>query len=101
MDTTTENLYWASRLIGALADPCYGQSIMYIAAYKDTVAAKGRKLIMEYDKKMMESGKFDLYEEANEKIASMTKEETTKCLNSVLGFASNIMRNGYNRADKC
>ena len=101
MDTTTENLYWASRLIGALADPCYGQSIMYIAAYKDTVAAKGRKLIMEYDKKMMESGKFDLYEEANEKIANMTKEETTKCLNSVLGFASNIMRNGYNRADKC
>ena len=99
LDASTENLYWATRLIQALTDPYYGDSIMIVGNYKNAVAAKGRGIILEYDKKMIGSGKYDLYEEANEKIAAMTKEETTKCLNAVLVPASNGMKNGYSRSD--
>ena len=99
LDASTENLYWATRLIGALADPYFGASIMNVDRYKNAVAAEGRRLILEYDKKMMKQGKYDLYEEANEKIAEMTKRETQKCLNNVLTSASNGMKNGYSRSD--
>ena len=98
-DVSTENLYWAGRLIGALADFSYGESIMVIERYKAKVAAAGRRIILEYDRKMAESGKYDLYEEANEIIVSLVKEETTKCLNQVLLNASRGMKTGYSRWD--
>lgn len=98
-DTSTENLYWASRLIGALADPHFGGAIMEVDRYRNAVASKARAIIREYDAKMKKAKKYDLYEEANEAIAKMTKEETTKCLNKVLLVASQGMKNGYNRAD--
>lgn len=99
MDTSTENLYWSSRLIGALTDANYGGAIMEIDRYKNAVASKGRGIIREYDEKMKKSKKYNLYEEANEKIAEMIKEETTKCLNKVLDVASKAMKNGYSRSD--
>ncbi|MBO4360077.1 MAG: C69 family dipeptidase [Eubacteriaceae bacterium] len=98
-DASTENLSWASRLIGALADHSYGHSILTVERYKAAVAAGGRRIILEYDRKMKESGKFDLFEEANEKIVSIAKEETTKCLNEVLLNACREMKNGYSRWD--
>ena len=99
MDTSTENLYWSSRLIGAMTDANYGGAIMEIDRYKNAVASKGREIIREYDIKMKKSKKYNLYEEANEKIAAMVKKETTKCLNKVLTVASKAMKNGYNRSD--
>lgn len=99
LDVSTENLYWASRLIGALADPHYGNAIMNVDRYKNAVASRGRGLILEYDKRMMTSGKYDLFEEANDKISQMAKEETDKCLNAVLTVAGNGMKNGYSRSD--
>jgi hypothetical protein len=48
---------------------------------------------------MMASGKYDLFEEANDKISQMAKEETDKCLNAVLTVAGNGMKNGYSRSD--
>ncbi|MBR6472395.1 MAG: C69 family dipeptidase [Firmicutes bacterium] len=98
-DTSTENLYWASRLINALADHSFGASALTILRYKNAIASRGRGIILEYDRKMTEAGKFDLFEEANEKIVSMTKAETTKCLNEVLLNASKKMKNGYTRWD--
>lgn len=99
LDATTDNLYWASRFIGALADPYYGGTIMDVDRYKNAVASRGRGLIREYDKRMMESGSYDLFEEANDKITDMLKEETTKCMNAVLLTASQGMKNGYSRSD--
>ncbi|MBR4421045.1 MAG: C69 family dipeptidase, partial [Erysipelotrichaceae bacterium] len=100
MDVSSENFYWASRLIGALADPHYGHSIQHIERYQDAVASKGHQLINEYDRRMMESGSFDLMEEANEKLADMAKKESTKTLNKVLRVASEHMKISYSRADK-
>ena len=99
LDTSTENLYWSSRLIGALADSCYGATVQNIERYQLAVATKGRGLIREYDRKMAASGDFSLTEEANEKLSAMAREETVSVLNKVLQTASEKMKNGYNMAD--
>ena len=99
LDTSTENFYWGSRLIGALADPWFGSSIQLIERYQKAVAASSRELINKYDKKMLESKDYTLCTEANEKLCDMAKKETTSTLNKVLLVASEHMKNGYNRAD--
>ena len=99
LDTSTENFYWASRLIGALADHNYATCIQHIERYQNAVITKGRQLIAEYDRKMAESGDFSLMGEANEALCRMAKERTTDTLNKVLYDASLHMKNGYNRAD--
>ncbi|MBQ1847547.1 MAG: C69 family dipeptidase [Clostridia bacterium] len=98
-DVSTENFYWASRLIGALADPNYGTCVQFIERYHAKTVAEGRRLILEYDRKMKESNDYTLCEECNEKIAKMAKEQTALAMNSILRDASVHMKNGYNRAD--
>jgi len=55
LDTSTENFYWGSRLIGALADPCYSSCIQNIERYQNAIAVKGRQLVAQYDSKIRES----------------------------------------------
>ena len=99
LDPSTENYYWSSRLIGALADPHYAASIQDIDRYEEAVMTKGRRLIREYDRKMAEKKDFSLTEEANEEICAMARKETTSTLNKVLLTASEKMKNGFNLAD--
>ena len=99
LDTSTENFYWGSRLIGALTDPNYAACIQNIERYQSAVFVKGRRLLLEYDRKMTESGDFSLTAEANEALCRMAKEQTVDTLNKVLAEASARMKNGYNRAD--
>ena len=98
-DTSTENFYWASRLIGALADPHYAAMRQHIDRYQEAMEARGRQIVLEYDRKIAETGNLRLAEEANEKLCKMAREETTKALNSIVQTASEKMRNGYNLAD--
>lgn len=99
LDASTENFYWGSRLIGALADPWYGNCVQFIDRYHNAVATEGRRIVLEYTKKVAEGSDPKILTEANEKLAKMAKEETTKTLNNVLREASVHMKNGYNRAD--
>ena len=99
LDASTENYYWGSRLIGALADPWYAFTLQNVERYQLAVETRGRQLIREYDRKMTETGDFSLTEEANEKLCAMAREETVSALNKVLQTASEKMRNGYNLAD--
>ncbi len=99
-DPSTENFYWGSRLIGALADPICGSVIQIIERYQFAVAAEGRRIMAEYDRKMAESGSFSLIPEANEKLAAMAREHTVRTLKEVLKEASIRMKNGFNRADR-
>ncbi len=99
MDASTENFYWATRIIGALADPHHAACIQQMERYWDAVAVEARRIILEYDKKMTESGDFSLKDEANKELAKMAKEKTTDALNKILRIASERMKNGYNRAD--
>ena len=99
LDASTENFYWASRLIGALADASYAASVQHIERYQLAVMTRGRQLVREYDSKFAESGDEKLILEANEKLAAMAKEESANTLNKVLLAASEKMKNGYNLAD--
>ncbi|MBR0138358.1 MAG: dipeptidase, partial [Erysipelotrichaceae bacterium] len=98
-DVSTENFYWGSRLIGALADPWYPFTIQMVDRYQGAMANGGHRIISEYDKKMIEAKKFDLLDEANEKLCEMAKKETTSALNNLVLEASKHMRNNFNRAD--
>lgn len=99
LDTSTENFYWGSRLIGALADHNYPTCIQHIERYQSGVFTKGRQLLMEYDKRFAESGDLKLLAQANEALCKMAREKTIDTLNKVLLDASTHMKNGYNRAD--
>jgi len=99
LDTSTENFYWASRLIDALADHNYSTCIQQIERYHNAVLTKGRRIIREYDQKIAETGDTALIREANEKLSAMAREQTTQTLNKILLDASTHMKNGYNRAD--
>ena len=99
LDASTENFYWGSRLIAALADPCFAACVQIVNRYQNAVMTRGRLLVREYDQRIAETGDLALAAEANEKLAAMAREETGKALNKVLHEASVRMKNGYNLAD--
>ena len=98
-DVSTENFYWASRLIDALADHDYAACVQQVERYHSAVLTEGRRIVLEYDKKMTASGDFSLTAEANEKLCAMAKEKTTDALNKILQISSEHMKNGFNLAD--
>ena len=98
-DVSTENFYWASALIAALADHSYNQCVQHVDRYQDAVMRKGRKILREYDQLMTQTGAFCLAATANQALANMAREETDSALRKILRAASETMRNGYNRAD--
>ena len=100
---TSENFYWASRMIAAIADASYGKSIFHVERYQLTVSAKAHALINQFDEKMEQESDAEkqvaLREQANEEIAAMLKEETTNTLDKVLFELSNQMKNAFSRSD--
>ncbi len=99
LDPSTENLYWSSRMLGALADPNFGASIQNIERYRNAVFVRGRQLIREYDRRIADSGDASLTEEADKKLCAMCREETAKVMGKVLLTANEHMKNGYSLAD--
>lgn len=98
-DVSTDNLYWSSRILAALADSNYGYCIQLIERYQAAVANASHRLLNEYDEKMKKAKKYDLTKEADQKICDMAQKETVKALNNVLGEVSRHMRCGFSRAD--
>lgn len=101
LDAETDNLYWVSRFVGALADKCYGSCIQSVWGYQDAVNIRSRQLILKYDKLMRESGDFTLTAQANDELCAMAQKESTQILNKVLRSASEQMKNGFSFADTC
>ncbi len=99
LDVSTENFYWTSALIGALADHSYNTCIQHIQRYQNAVMTKGRRLVREYDAKYKENPDEKILVEANNALAAMAKEQSVQTLGKVLAEASVSMKNGYNRAD--
>ena len=96
---STDAMYWHSRLIAALIDAHYFDTIVLDERYQNAVWNKGRKLLCEYDEKITASGDTSLLDEANRKIAEMVKEESDKALSQVLRSASERMKIRYHRGD--
>ncbi len=91
---TTDNFYWANRIIAALADSHYNLCSSLIENYQEKVQSQAYTIIYKYDKDGSDLVK------ANQEISDMTQKETDKVLNSVLYVVSNMMKNSFSKSDK-
>ena len=102
-EVSTDNFYWASRLLAAMADASYAKSVFHIERYTLSVGAKSNGFINRYDDAQRAeadpTARAALREKANEEIAAMAKTETTDALNKVLFELSSGMKNAYSRSD--
>ena len=102
-EVSTENFYWASRMIAAMADASYHRSLFHIERYQMHVMAKGRELLHTYDALLAEekdaANRQKLMQQANNAIAEMLKKETQDTLDKVLFELSSQMKNAYSRSD--
>ena len=102
-EVSTDNFYWASRMIAAMADASYRTSAFHIERYQESVMAKGHALINRYDALLEQESdpekQMKLKVEANRKVAQMLKKETASTLDKVLYELSNQMKNAYSRSD--
>ena len=98
-EVSTENFYWASRMIAAMADASYHRSLFHIERYQMHVMAKGRELLHTYDALLAEetdtADRQKLMQQANNAIAEMLKKETQDTLDKVLFELSSQMKNAY------
>lgn len=122
-DVSTDNLFWSSRLIGTMADHDYPACVQHIERYQNAVVTEGRRIVLEYDRKVAEASSSatdgetavqsaenadtaqhrrtieQLLEEANEKLCAMAREQTTDVLGKVLRESSLSMKNGFKMSD--
>ena len=99
LDCDTSNLYWQSRLIGALADAHFGPCSIFIERYQNKTMTNAHQILNKYDDLFIKSKDKSILVKANEELAQMLNKESIKTLNDVLYQASNKMKNGYNRSD--
>ena len=96
-DTTTrvtsESFYWATRLVGALADAAYGACLPHVERYQQALPARCAALVRACD---AEGGSL---EECNAAIADECRRQTEDLLDKVLYEASMRMRNAFSRSD--
>ena len=98
-NVNTDNMYWQSRLIAALTDAHYNTAILLDERYQNAVWNSGRKILYEYDARILAGEDAKILKEANKKITDMVKEESDKALLNVLNNASEHMKIRYHRGD--
>ncbi|MBY4798254.1 C69 family dipeptidase [Collinsella sp. AGMB00827] len=99
---TSENFYWANRLIGALADARYHDNAMTIEAYQQAMTALGHKTLREVAASAhedLDQVDREVLERANATIASELKRATEDLLAQVLYTTSCAMSNGFAMSD--
>ena len=99
---TTENFYWANRIIAALADAHYSSCIAHVDRYQNSVVTQGHALIRECDGAFLSntpSNAAEYLENCNQRMADLVKKETDALLGQVLYAASNEMKNSFSRSD--
>jgi dipeptidase len=102
-EVSTDNFYWSSRMIAAMADASYSKSLNHIERYQLSVHSQAHELINKYDEKLKNETdskkQLALREEANQELADMLQRETAATLNNVLYELSNNMKNSFSRSD--
>lgn len=96
---STSSLYWTSRLIAAMADADYSQTIPHIERYQEKIPSYGHKIINETDKEFKNTNDLSLLTIANLKIEDFVKEQTYDLLHTILDIRSNNMLNRFSRSD--
>lgn len=102
-EVSTDNFYWSSRMLAAMADASYKKSVFHIERYQEHVLSKGHEIINRYDDMIQNEADTDkhlaLKHEANQAVADMLKAGTSDTLGKVLYELSNEMKNAYSRSD--
>lgn len=102
-EVSTDNFYWVSRMIAAMADASYKKSIFHIERYQESVLSKGHAIMQQYDARLRQETdakkRVALMQEANEAVAAMVKKEASDTLDKVLFELSGQMKNAYARSD--
>ena len=99
---STDNFYWNSRMIAAMADASYAKSLIHVERYEEGVLSASRALLNQYDKNIASAGESQhaaLREEANTAIAAELKKRAADTLDKVLFELSSGMKNAYARSD--
>ncbi len=99
---STDNSYWANRIIAVMADANYHATEGDIEKYQMNILFRGRQIINEYDslfKANLDTDIISLCEEANEKISTLVQDETDKLMDKILFTASCNMINTFRLND--
>ncbi|MDN6428952.1 MAG: C69 family dipeptidase, partial [Propionibacterium sp.] len=111
---TTENFYWASRVIAALADAHFAETIPEVERYQQKTLAAGHGSIRSTDAAVAEAEARadqgasggpeearvrEILAHANDGLATSVRTNTEALLDRVLFIASNGMQNRFSRSD--
>ena len=123
-EVSTNNLYWANRLIAALADAHFYETSNAIEGFAESACAYGHRLVERTDAELREmsaqtsasesqerAGAAEIAENAsiaiiaklqqsNEEMAEYLRTHVTKLLNDVLYTSSNLMHNSFAMSDR-
>ena len=123
-EVSTNNLYWANRLIAALADAHFYETSNAIEEFAESARAYGHRLVERTDAELREmtaqssasesqesAGAAEITENAsiaiiarlqqsNEEMAEYLRTHVTKLLNDVLYTSSNLMHNSFAMSDR-
>lgn len=108
-DVSTNNFYWTSRMIAAMADASYAKSVFHIERYDERVMSKAHEIIYKYDDRLGADRDVQtdavsklgqkLRQQANRETADMVRQAASDTLGKVLYELSNQMKNSYSRSD--
>lgn len=108
-EVSTDNFYWTSRLIAAMADASYAKSVFHIERYDEKVMSKAHEIIYRYDDLLGADRDVQidavsklgqkLRQQANQEMADMAMHVASDTLGKVLYELSNQMKNSYSRSD--
>lgn len=123
-EVSTNNLYWANRLIAALADAHFYETSNAIEEFAESARAYGHRLVERTDAELREmtaqsnasesqksTETAEITEDAsiaiiarlqqsNEEMAEYLRTHVTKLLNDVLYTSSNLMHNSFAMSDR-
>ncbi len=103
-DPDTNQLYWSSRLIAALADAHFPKCASALERYQNTVHGKAQEMLIASDEaalRVLEEGGdvVACLEAANQAMSDMLQAQTSETLGKVLYEASLGMKNAFARSD--
>lgn len=108
-EVSTNNFYWTSRMIAAMADASYAKSVFHIERYDEKVMSKAHEIIYRYDDLLGADRDVQtdavsklgqkLRQQANQEMADMVRQAASDTLGKVLYELSNQMKNSYSRSD--
>ena len=102
-EVSTDNFYWASRMIAAMADASFAKSQFHLERYELAVLSESRAILNDYDAKLAAepdaAARAALRVQANDALAANLKRHAADTLDKVLFELSSQMKNAYSRSD--